>query len=290
MRFIAKLGLSAGAVGVAVALLAGTLSGTQLPPFREYPGVEYSLGEIPLPPDYQEQTEWTFARLMYPQASGGRYGRGRGFGGHGGYGLWTEGNSIWTQDYPRADRHFAEAVRRLTRLSTRSVEQPINLDDHAVYDWPWLYAVQPGHWQLTDSQAKTLREYLLRGGFFMADDFWGPDEWEVFMATMRKVLPGHEPVELSDDDPIFHSVYDLSERYQVASEGSVQRGVSYKCNNCPARWLGIRDDKGRLMVAITYQSDIGDSWEWADAPYYPEVYSRLGIRIGVNYIIYGMTH
>jgi hypothetical protein len=227
---------------------------------------------------------------MYPQAPGGRYGRSRGFGGRGGGGLWTEGNSIWTQDYPRADRHFAEAVRRLTRIHTRSVEQPINLDDGAVYDWPWLYAVQAGHWQLTDSQAKTLREYLLRGGFFMADDFWGPDEWEVFMATMRKVLPGSEPVELGNDDPIFHSVYDLSERYQVASEGSAQRGVSYKCNNCPARWLGIRDDKGRLMVAITYQSDIGDSWEWADAPYYPEVYSRLGIRIGVNYIVYAMTH
>jgi hypothetical protein len=107
---------------------------------------------------------------------------------------------------------------------------------------------------------------------------------------MRKVLPGREPVELSDDDPIFHSVYDLSERYQVASEGSAQRGVSYKCNDCPAHWLGIRDDNGRLMVAITYQSDIGDSWEWADAPYYPEVYSRLGIRIGVNYIVYAMTH
>jgi len=197
---------------------------------------------------------------------------------------------MWTQDYPRADRHFSEALRRLTRIHGRSVEQPINLDDGAVYDWPWLYAVQPGHWQLTDSQAKTMREYLLRGGFFMADDFWGQDEWEIFMATMRKVLPGREPVDLSNDDPIFHAVYDLSERYQVASEGSAQRGVTWKCQNCPDRWLGIRDDKGRVMVAITFQSDVGDSWEWADAPYYPEVYSRLGIRIGVNYIVYAMTH
>jgi hypothetical protein len=273
--------------------LAGTLFALQLPPFREYPGVEYKLGDIGLPPDYQEKTEWTFARLMYPQATGGRYGRGGGFGGRGGRGgggIWYEGNSMWTQDYPRADRHFAEAVRRLTRIHGRSVEQPINLDDQAVYDWPWLYAVQPGHWQLTDSQIKTLREYLLRGGFFMADDFWGESEWEIFMATMRKVLPGREPVELASDDPIFHVVYDLSERYQVGSEGSAQRGVSYKCANCPDHWMGIRDDDGRVMVAITFQSDIGDSWEWADAPYYPEVYSRLGIRIGVNYIAYAMTH
>ena len=295
MPFNAKLGLAASLAAVTAAgvTLVGTLFALQVPQFREYPGVEYELGEIPLPPDYQEQTEWTFARLMYPQAAGGRYGRLGGYGGRGGRGgggVWTEGNSIWTQDYPRADRHFSEALRRLTRIHGRSVEQSINLNDGNVYDWPWLYAVQAGHWQLTDSQVKTLREYLLRGGFFMADDFWGPNEWDVFMATMRKVLPGRDPVELGNDDPIFHVVYDLAERYQVASEGSAQRGVSYKCADCPARWLGIRDDKGRVMVAITFQSDIGDSWEWADAPYYPEIYSRLGIRIGVNYIVYDMTH
>jgi uncharacterized protein DUF4159 len=286
MLFNAKLGLAA----CLAVTLVGALYAFQVPPFREYPGVEYELGEIPLPPDYQEQTEWTFARLMYPQAAGGRYGRLGGRGGRGGGGVWTEGNSIWTQDYPRADRHFSEALRRLTRIQGRSVEQPINLNDGNVYEWPWLYAVQAGHWQLTDPQIRTLREYLLRGGFFMADDFWGPNEWDVFMATMRKVLPGRDPVELGNDDPIFHVVYDLGERYQVASEGSAQRGVSYKCADCPARWLGIRDDKGRIMVAITFQSDIGDSWEWADAPYYPEVYSRLGIRIGLNYIVYDMTH
>ncbi len=286
MPFNAKVTFAVCLTGLA---LVGTAF-SQLPPFREYPGVEYRLGEIGLPKDFQEKTEWNFARLMYPLAPAYRFSRG-GFGGRrGGNGVWYEGNSMWTQDYPRADRHFVEAVRRLTRIHVRSVEQPINLDDGAVYDWPWLYAVQAGHWQLTDSQVKTMREYLLRGGFFMADDFWGSDEWDVFMETMRKILPGQEPVDLSNDDPIFHVVYDLSERYQVASEGSAQRGVSYKCTNCPDRWMGIRDDKGRVVVAITFQSDIGDSWEWADAPYYPEVYSRLGIRIGINYIAYAMTH
>lgn len=266
----------------------GTLCAFQLP-FHEYPGVEYRLGEIPLPPDWREPAEWAFARLMYPPSSG-RYGRGFGFG----YGFrgsfWTEGNSMWTQDYPRADRHFSLALRRLTRIQVRSVEQPVNLDQGAVYDWPWLYAVQPGHWQLTDAQARSLREYLLRGGFFMADDFWGPGEWDVFMTSMRKVFPERQVVELENRDPIFHTVYDLDHRYQVASEGSVQRGRSWKCEGCPDHWRGIFDDHGRLMVAITYQSDVGDSWEWADAPYYPEKYAALGIRIGVNYVIYAMTH
>ena len=260
--------------------------------FREYPGVEYRLGDIPLPVDWQEKTEWTFARLMYPNAPGGRFGRGfgGGYGYRGGGDSWTQGYSIWTQDYPRADRHFVQAVRRLTRLHVRSVEQPINLDDGGEFDWPWLYAVQTGHWQLTDSQAKGLREYLLRGGFFMCDDFWGPYEWETFMTSMKKVFPEREVVELPNDAAIFHSVYDLDDRYQVASNGSVMRGTSWKCDGCPDHWRGIFDDRGRLMVAITFQSDIGDSWEWADAPHYPAHYAALGIRIGVNYVIYAMSH
>lgn len=276
-------------LGIGIAFTA-TLS-AQLP-FREYPGVEYQMGSIPLPSDAFEKTEWVFARLMYPQAPGGRGGFGRGFGG-GRFrerGPWNQGNSIWTQDYPRADRHFLQAVRRLTRLQVRSVEQPVNLDEAGQFDFPWLYAVQAGRMQLTDSQAKGLREYLLRGGFFMADDFWGEYDWATFMESMHKVFPDRDPVELANGEPIFHMIYDLDDRYQVASEGSVQRGVSYKCNNCPDRWRGIFDDHGRLMVAITFQSDVGDSWEWADEPTYPERYSALGIRIGVNYILYAMTH
>jgi len=249
--------------------------------------VEYRVGDISLPAGWQEKTEWAFARLMYPQSPFARGGRGFGFRGGG---LWSEGNTMWTQDYPRADRHFVLALRRLTRLHVRSVEQPVNLDEGGVGDWPWLYAVQTGHWQLTDSQAKTLREYLLRGGFFMADDFWGPTEWEIFMDSMKKVFPDRQVVELDNKEPIFHAVYDLDDRYQVASHGSVMRGVSFKCDGCPDHWRGIFDDHGRLMVAMTYQSDVGDSWEWADDPYYPERYSALGIRIGVNYVIYAMTH
>jgi len=273
------------ALGVSLAVF-GMLYGFQLP-FREFPGVEYRVGDIPLPDGWQEKTEWAFARLMYPQSPFARGGRGFGFRGGG---LWSEGNTMWTQDYPRADRHFVLALRRLTRLHVRSVEQPVNLDEGGVGDWPWLYAVQTGHWQLTDTQAKTLREYLLRGGFFMADDFWGPTEWEIFMDSMKKVFPDRQVVELDNKEPIFHAVYDLDDRYQVASHGSVMRGVSFKCDGCPDHWRGIFDDHGRLMVAMTYQSDVGDSWEWADDPYYPERYSALGIRIGVNYVIYAMTH
>ena len=250
-------------------------------PFREYGGVEYRMGSIPLPPDYQEKTEWAFARLMYPG------GANDGYAGREGY--WPEGDALWTQDFPRADRHFSEAVRRLTRLHVRSVEQAVNLDDgDQIYNWPWLYAVQVGEWGITDSEAKKLRDYLLRGGFFMADDLHGTTEWQVFEETMKRVFPDRPLEDIPDSDPIFHTVYDLDQRYQIV--GAEHLGEGHKADGYVARWRAIRDDKGRIMVAVSFNSDIGDSWEWADDPRYPEKYSALGVRIGVNYILYSMTH
>ena len=267
----------------AIALVSFSTASAWQKPFREYPGVEYS--NFPLPPDYQEKTEWAFARLMYPPTRGGF-----GFGYRGG-GDWREGYSIWTQDYPRADRHFAQAIRRLTRVHVRSVEQPVNLDDgDDVFNWPWLYAVQVGQWNLTDAEANKLREYLLRGGFFMVDDFWGEYQWQVFMQSMRRIFPERAVVDIPDEDPILHTIYDLRERYQVPGARYLQTGTTEKCQGCPARWRAIYDDNGRVMVAMSFDSDLGDSWEWADDPRYDEKFSALSIRIGANYIVYAMSH
>ena len=143
---------------------------------------------------------------------------------------------------------------------------------------------------MTDAQAAKLREYLLRGGFFMCDDFWGDREWEVFQQSMRRVFPDRSMVDLDSSDPIFHTIYDLNDRYQVPGARYIRSGHTAKCYGCEAAWRGIYDDKGRLMVAATFDSDLGDSWEFADDPRYPEKYSALGIRIGVNYVVYAMTH
>ena len=107
---------------------------------------------------------------------------------------------------------------------------------------------------------------------------------------MKKVFPDREIVDLPDKDQIFHSVYDLDDRYQVPGARYRYTGVSYKCEGCPAKWRGIYDDKGRVMVALTFDSDLGDSWEFADDPSYDEKYSALGIRIALNYIMYSITH
>ena len=126
--------------------------------FREYPSVEYGAG-ITLPSDWGTPGEWTFARLMYPPGPLDGY-RGR-FDGP-----WQEGLSLWTQDYPRADRALANAVRRLTRVDARSVEQPVNLDDgDEVYNWPWLYAVQVGEWGLTPPRQESSATTCCAGAF-----------------------------------------------------------------------------------------------------------------------------
>ena len=257
-------------------------------PFRTYPAWEYN--NFPIPPDWNENGEWTFARLMYPTTSVSLDWQSefrRGYD-------WREGNTNWTIDYPRSDRHLSAAVRRLSRVDARSVEQPINLDDDDdVFNYPWLYAVEVGHWELTDSQIAKFREFLMRGGFFMCDDFHAANEWEVFIYTMHKVFPNRPIVDIPDKDAIFHTVFDLDDRYQVPGAQFLTSHKVYEkdiLTGSPAHWRGIYDDNGRLMVAICHNMDLGDSWENADDPLYPEKFSALGIRIGIDYIIYAMTH
>ncbi|MFB3828625.1 MAG: DUF4159 domain-containing protein [Bryobacteraceae bacterium] len=230
--------------------------------------------DAPLPPDANEKTEWAFARLRYPS---GQWG-------------WGYGRGSWTTDYPKADRQFVQGVRRLTRLHTRSVEQVVDLDSDEIYNWPWVYAVEVGHWNLTDSQCKRLREYLLRGGFLMTDDFHGSYEWDVFMASMSRVFPERPVVDIDSKDQIFHVLYDLDERVQVPGIQFFYSGRTYERDGVEPRWRGIYDDKGRLMAAICYNQDNGDAWEWADSPRYPEKYASQAYRVGINYVIYAMTH
>jgi len=267
-------------------------------PFRVYRSLE-AYDDVELPADYQETTEWVQARLMYPQHPNARFGpRGGRYGGFGGFGRygpldWHEGGTSWTQDYPRADRHFAQAVRRLTRVHARSVEQPVNPDDaDDIYNWPWMVAGEMGDWKLTDAQARNVREYLLRGGFLYMDDFWGPEEWDRFYESMHEIFPDRPIVDIDDKDPIFHTVYDLDERYQILGQWALNRNgyMGQRAAGTIPRWRGIYDDKGRLMVTMTFNNDVGDSWEWADSPTYPERFSALGIRLGVNYVIYSMSH
>ena len=259
-------------------LWVGALYAFQMP-FREYPGMEYN--DFPLPPDYQERTEFVLARLMYPPHPYGMFGMG--------WGDWRHGRTSWTNDYPRADRHFVSAVRRLTRVNVRSVEQPVNLDDaDDVYNWPFLYE-EGGAMALTESQVQKMRDYLERGGFLVLDDSWGTRQSQLLDEVLQRILPGREVGEIVNSDPVFHTVFDLDNRGPIPGQWSLG-GRPYLNDGYEPHWRGLYDDRGRLAVAIWLNVDTGDSWEWADDPQYPERYSALGIRIGVNHIIYAMTH
>jgi len=272
----------------AVLILAGVAAGVTSifafqREFREYPGQEYT--DFQLPPDYKVPAEFSFGRLMYPEG-----GFGGGFGFRRSRGDWREGYTDWTNDYPRSDRHLMLALRRLTRVDARSVEQPINLDDgDDVYNWPFLYAARAGFMQLTESQNAKLRDYLQRGGFFIGDDMWGDNEYAGAVESMARVFPNRPLEELPNDAQAFHTVFDLDVRYQIIGQWGIRTGQPLNGGYVP-HWQGMFDENKRLMLGIWVNSDTGDSWEWADDPTYPERYSALGMRLMINHIIYAMTH
>jgi Domain of unknown function (DUF4159) len=223
------------------------------------------------PPDAGEKTEFAFARLRY---------RGPG----------QSIRSRWGTDSNKAERQFMQGVRRLTRIHTRSVEEIIDADSEEVFNWPWLYAVEVGGWELSDAQAKRLRDYLDRGGFLMVDDFHGSYEWAAFMASLKRIFPDREVVDLQNGDQVFHILYDLGDRVQVPGLQFVRSGRTYEKDGYNAEWRAVLDDNGRIQVAICHNMDLGDAWEWADLPQYPEKYTSMAYRIGINYIVYALSH
>jgi hypothetical protein len=229
------------------------------------------------PETSNDRAEFSWSRLAYKSSyGGGGYGRG-----------WGQ---PWTRDYPKADRQFLIALKRLTRVQGRMTEQVVNLDSDEIYNFPWVYAVQAQAWTFTPEQAKRLREYLLKGGFLMVDDFHGSEDWEAFMTGMRMVFPDKPVEDLTNKDEIFHVLYDLDDRFQVPGEQYIRSGRTYEKDGFVPKWRAIRDDKGRIMVAICFNMHLGDAWEWADDPEYPETFASMAFREGLNYVVYGMTH
>jgi hypothetical protein len=198
--------------------------------------------------------------------------------------------SSWVVDYPKADRQFAQGVRRLTRIHAGSGERVIDLNTDEIFYWPWVYAVEVGQWRLNQTQAKRLREYLLRGGFLYADDFHGTWEWQTFVEGMKMIFPDRPIVDIQDQDEVFHVLYDVDQRVQIPGIQHWYSGRTWERDGVEPKWRGVYDDQGRLMVAIHHNMDLGDAWEWADDPRYPEHYASLAYRDGINSIIYAMTH
>jgi hypothetical protein len=224
------------------------------------------------PPEKDQPSEFYFSRFRYNS-----FGY-RGFRGG------------WAQDFPRADDDCLIALRRLTRIDAPAELNIVDNDSDRIYNYPWLYAVGVNTWAFTDVEAKRLRDYLLRGGFLMVDHFHGEDDWAHFMTGMNMVLPNAVVEDLPDDDPIYHTLYSIDEKFQIPGEVYVNTGRTYEKDGYVPRWRAIRDSNGRVMVAICANMHLGDAWEWANTPEYPEKFSGLAFRVVINYITYAMTH
>jgi hypothetical protein len=220
--------------------------------------------------------EFRFARLAYSSNRYSQSGRGR--------------RQAWQTDWPDAEQHFLKGVSRLTEVEAAVDGVILTPLDANLFDYPWLYAVEVGYWYLNEQEAMRIREYLMLGGFLMVDDFHGTWEWASFKASMDKVFPDRPIIDIPENDAAFHVLYDLDQRIQIPSRRIIYSGVTWERDGYTPHWRGIYDDAGRLMVAINFNMDIGDAWEHADWPDYPENMTALAYRFGINYLIYAMTH
>jgi hypothetical protein len=238
-------------------------------------GVRIASSNDLAPPQRPGEAEFTFARMIY--SANPDFARG-----------W--GQQVWMTDAPEAESHFLQGVKRLTRVSAGAQGRAVGLLDDALFDYPFIYAVEVGRWLLSDEEAARLREYLERGGFLVVDDFHGTLEWANFMRSMQRVWPDRPVVELAASSEVFHVLYDVDERIQIPSLAAALSGQTWERDGYVPHWRGIYDDTGRLMVAINFNMDLGDAWEHADTPEYPQPMTALAYRFGINYLLYSMTH
>jgi hypothetical protein len=183
-------------------------------------------------------------------------------------------------------------VSRLTGVRVHPDPNVIGIMDDELFKFPYVYAVEVGGMVLSQQEAERLREYLLRGGFLHVDDFWGGREAGNFEAQIRKVFPDRPIERLPLSHEIFHTFFDVDTVMQIPNRGNgCNGGETWESPDDKEPGIfGISDDNGRIMVVVTYNSDLGDAWEYMDLPCYPETYSGQAYRMGINFMVYAMTH
>lgn len=240
-------------------------------------------------PSFPSAAEFHFIRVEYTDLP--QYHRRWGYASRRG-----TGTGWWMVDWPDAEDHFSLGVKRLTRIDTGDPRH-LRLTDEHLFDYPWIYATQTGWWGLSDAETAQLREYLLRGGFIVVDDFWGPEQWEVFRETMARVLPNEPITDIAESDSVMHVLYDIFEKdrtfipgtrhLQLHGDGTV---TVWQPQGTQPAWRAMVDGRNHMVVAVNFNTDVGDAWEYADAPEYPAAMTTLAYRYGINYLIYSMTH
>ena len=262
--------------GLLVAMLLSTVTheaGGQRPGFGRQqptsPVSEEEFGQFNAPYDGR----FTFVRLRYTPSQIGYGGGGGFFGGV---------NFQWDHDYPRADRNFTQIMGELTAVETSEGHNILSVGDPDIFKYPFAYLVEPGWMTLTEDEAVNLRAYMMKGGFIIFDDFAGNFALRNFATELEKVLPKARLVQLTPDHKIFHSFFDIE-----------SLDFYHPYQGVPSMFLGVFEDNDpekRLLLVANYNNDIGESWEYSDTGFIPIEISNVAYKLGVNYVMYSMTH
>jgi hypothetical protein len=225
-------------------------------------GFVFSSGASMDSPD--KQTEFTYARIRYHMTRDAMYVR----------------EVPWHHDYPFGDELFPTFVKGVTGIHTKpDAYQIVDIDSPDLFKFPFTYMCEPGYLNLNEKDTENFREYLDRGGFVLVDDFRGPRHLNNLVLEMKKVYPDREIVHLDISEPIFKSFYEIDSLAMAPPYGDM-----------PVEFLGLKDDKGRIQMVINYNNDLSEVWEWVDRGEFPLSDAALTLKLGVNYLVYALTH
>ncbi|GEP42433.1 DUF4159 domain-containing protein [Brevifollis gellanilyticus] len=229
---------------------------------------------------------FVFCRLRYNSEGG----RGRSWGRGGGWGKWTT-------DYPDADLNFSYRLQQLTALQVSPKGAIVDIVAEQMRHYPFIYMIEPGHITLSDEEAKTMRDYMMNGGFIMVDDFWGEEEWDTFHIALKQIFPDRDAVELPVEHEIFHMVFPLKVKPQIPSVGHAMagrsQGITYERWDAQTpHYRAVFDDKKRMVMLICHNTDLGDGWEeeGTDPWYFREFSEKYAYPLGINILFYALTH
>ena len=243
---------------------------------------EQEMMEKALNPEFREDV-FTFARLKFQADRDSRFGGGR----------------LWDDDAPEADLNLIFRLHETTSLKVRPGLNFIDITAQDLANYPFVYLASAGRVVLSDEEATALRQYLLNGGFIMADDFWGDDQWMHFHEQIKRVFPDREPVELTLNHRIFHTVFDFKKQPQIPSVGAYLRtgqsydpGWPYSEKNQDPHYYALYDDKQRMMALLCHNNHYGDGWEHEgdDASYFERFSEPMAYPMLINILVYAMSH
>ncbi len=230
--------------------------------------------DVPIDPAPRYDGRFVFARLSFTTGPGGYY--------YGGLPAWAHGY-LPIREGSRAENSLVKILNAVTNMNPHAdATKVVNVGDPALFEYPVVYATEPGFMQLSDKDVIALREYLLKGGFIIFDDFRGPYDWENFTESMRRVLPDEHLRQIPLSHPIFHSFFDIQ---TLEFHQAYDRGV-------PGFYgMSVHDDPNKpLQLVANFNNDVSQYWEWSDTGFAPIDLSNEAYKLGVNYVIYSMTH